>query len=374
MTDNKRYKLLKPTPELKIGDEFIYTMSNGSYAYFKDGNPNSKHWYFVENVENNSEWFELISIPSKEPEIGWFSPVEAYNEGFVMGVKHCEKYGTPNQKTDTVVEDNGGLPLPNDFYSGNIAMVDADGNKKPLSDLYHIKYTQSEVDAMMEANKPFWTDELVKEYGREFGYAGEPDIEQFKKDHTPTSTSAEWEILSYEFDNRIQIPNAEPYITFSNNFKDKQYSISRVKRISDGEVFSIGDKVRMIHLDFEIGKIDLVEIGGKNEIRITAKRTSGYTPPYVWLNPKMYCEEDAAQLIKLPLPKPTNVQPKKEWIQSDNLDNIYTDKTVTNNDDVACLSINGLKEYQRSNGFNCVDFFGERIINIQEIVKEKLKH
>ncbi len=28
-----------------------------------------------------------------------------------------------------------------------------------------------------------WTDELVKEYGREFGYAGEPDIEEFKKLH-----------------------------------------------------------------------------------------------------------------------------------------------------------------------------------------------
>jgi len=61
----KKYRLLKPTPELKIGDEFIYTMSSGSYAYFKDGNPNSKHWFFVENVENNSEWFELI--PESKP-------------------------------------------------------------------------------------------------------------------------------------------------------------------------------------------------------------------------------------------------------------------------------------------------------------------
>ena len=52
-----------------------------------------------------------------------------------------------------------------------------------------------------------------------------------------------WEILSYEFDNRIQIPNAEPYISLSNNFKDKQHTISRVKRLSDGVVFSVGDKV-----------------------------------------------------------------------------------------------------------------------------------
>ncbi len=42
---------------------------------------------------------------------------------------------------------------------------------------------------MSKDNQPVkfeWTDELVKEYGREFGYAGEPDIEEFKKSHSKT--------------------------------------------------------------------------------------------------------------------------------------------------------------------------------------------
>ena len=53
----------------------------------------------------------------------------------------------------------------------------------------------------------------------------------------------EWEMLSYEFNNRVYIPNTEPYIELSKGFKDKEYSIHSVKRLSDGEVFSLGDRV-----------------------------------------------------------------------------------------------------------------------------------
>jgi len=42
-------------------------------------------------------------------------------------------------------------------------------------------------------------------------------------------------------------------------------------------------------------------------------------------------------------------------------------------DNKPCLSLNDLKQYQRSNGFNCVDFFGERITKLQELVNQKLK-
>lgn len=31
--------------------------------------------------------------------------IEAFNDGFMMGVRHCEKYGLPSALNDTVVED-----------------------------------------------------------------------------------------------------------------------------------------------------------------------------------------------------------------------------------------------------------------------------
>ena len=56
---------------------------------------------------------------------------------------------TPSALNDTVVEGSGGIPLPDDFIeTNNLGFVGADGIKKPLTDLYEKKYTQSEVDAI----------------------------------------------------------------------------------------------------------------------------------------------------------------------------------------------------------------------------------
>lgn len=69
--ETKKYRLKRDTPESKTGDVYIYTKSCGSYAYFKDGNTATKHWYFVENVENNTEWFEEVVEPIEQDAFVW---------------------------------------------------------------------------------------------------------------------------------------------------------------------------------------------------------------------------------------------------------------------------------------------------------------
>ena len=71
-----------------------------------------------------------------------------------------------------------------------------------------------------------WTDELVKEYARSFGYAGEPCIEEFKKEHTFIQWDWQEEIEKcmkspyYLAINYLRV-NDEPFTTFLN---EKQFN------------------------------------------------------------------------------------------------------------------------------------------------------
>lgn len=190
----KRYRLLKELPDSKVGD--IYTWNDTFNHYYKEGNDYGGRWHST-YVENNPEWFEEV-LPVSEPvkvnelRCYGFDGQETMYQFSVVGCNHkalpltvvkdaVEKY----LNNDTVVEDSGGIPLPKDYVSnmGNLAMVDGEGNKRPLSDLYQLKYTQSEVDTIrkelediievqkvmlqLQSKQPtndnafVWTDELV---------------------------------------------------------------------------------------------------------------------------------------------------------------------------------------------------------------------
>jgi hypothetical protein len=88
-----------------------------------------------------------------------------------------------------------------------------------------------------------WTDELVKEVlRRTTSYVLESHwqetIEQFKASKLP---SKEYEILKMiDGDNWIHEPNAKGLVC---NAKDNNCKIYSVKRLRDGEIFTIGDKV-----------------------------------------------------------------------------------------------------------------------------------
>jgi len=52
-------------------------------------------WQMSEAACLNKDWFEeLVTEPSIVPETKYMNTIEAYNEGFQMGVNWCKKYGT----------------------------------------------------------------------------------------------------------------------------------------------------------------------------------------------------------------------------------------------------------------------------------------
>jgi hypothetical protein len=104
--------------------------------------------------------------------------------------------------------------------------------------------------------------------------------------YTTVKDKQEYEILSYEFDGRVQIPNIEPYIELSKNFKDKCHTISRVKRLPDNIIVEVG-KTKIKHNLYPEGllvkEIKLIKNEGYNweEIHVFA---GGRTFLLKWLN------------------------------------------------------------------------------------------
>lgn len=98
-----------------------------------------------------------------------------------------------------------------------------------------------------------WNDELVKEYGRQFGYAGEPDIEEFKRNHSKQLPigSKDYEILTAKSKNgdvHDYIPEGNEQGSTPCLKMEEPCTIHSVRRISDGEVLTVGSK------EFSYGK------------------------------------------------------------------------------------------------------------------------
>jgi hypothetical protein len=95
-----------------------------------------------------------------------------------------------------------------------------------------------------------WTDELVKQYAEVYRFSSSrTSIEQFKEDHQPKK---EYEILSYTFQKRVY--NKNNFGEFCCGFDapvqslllhpEDMKTIHSVKRLSDNEIFTVGDRVQ----------------------------------------------------------------------------------------------------------------------------------
>ncbi len=356
---NKKYKLLKDLPYAKKGA--IYNVdNNGNYVTMDViDNPIVNHdTLHKHTVENNPEWFELITEPSIQPEVvalPFLCESEKESEGSyarfsIQGPITNEQYESVRVAITNVlsgivvVEDKpfgGGelVRLLRDCVSstwGNTSLTETQllfdkflydrKLAKPTPQLinsfitdyvnrnvYDKKYSQSEVDAMMEDygkkcfdagrdrvggfwneqiknwqyksfydykvtlplqqktftaplslsehpkcknedNSFVWTDELVLEWSDHVrdifnnpnnNYCGkydgfDTDFKKWKQSKQPSTTvKPEWEIVDYGY-------------TQNNENKPEQRYINSVKRLSDGEVFSIGDMVDDGMLTLEI--------------------------------------------------------------------------------------------------------------------------
>jgi len=139
-----------------------------------------------------------------------------------------------------------------------------------------------------------WTDELILEFVR-FTMADSPtfqgryqDLEDFKASHQPKEQSKpekDWEIVEM-YNNRI---GRHKPITESDNWyscKDAKCTIHSVKRLSDGEVFSIGDSVCLNwYVPFDVKQpIERFEI--VNDRMVVHYGAGSYDLKYCMINPK----------------------------------------------------------------------------------------
>lgn len=241
---------------------------------------------------------------------------------------------------DTVVEDKGGIPLPKDLIStDNLHFVGADGIKKPLTDLYEKKYTQAQVDAIreeLEHQINFWKESNNSNYEsfKRVAYElralkkqyGQISLNPDNKAYTGKDSKVDWEIVSFKNDSQedvILTRGADGYFRLKPHHGGSQeslllsmsnMSIHSVKRLSDNEVFTIGDKV----YETITGK------GGLWEIKeFSLKDTRCFT-----------CGININNIQKISTSS-------KEWTPEPPA------KTVTDNTDVACLSLNDVWETLR---------------------------
>lgn len=97
-----------------------------------------------------------------------------------------------------------------------------------------------------------WTDELVQQFAKEYrASSSRVSIDMFKKYQNPKEYNKDWEILSYKVGDIVYEKYAagifvkqhpEVYET-EEHLLSKNAMINSIRRLSDGEVFSIGDEV-----------------------------------------------------------------------------------------------------------------------------------
>jgi hypothetical protein len=132
-----------------------------------------------------------------------------------------------------------------------------------------------------------WTEDLIQEYGRQVSYAavsagrplGDIDLnhifDDFKASKQPKQ---EWEILEgYDPDIPSVKPHkwqTDPHIPFG-NCEENKCNILSVKRLSDGEVFTIGDVIGVAHQPELMLPIARFEIGYDNEMRTISSKETG---------------------------------------------------------------------------------------------------
>lgn len=163
-----------------------------------------------------------------------------------------------------------------------------------------------------------------------------------KEPEPPSNKDKDWRIISVLDDNGDELCFPSDDI-ISEVLKRNGERIQSVQRISDGIVFSIGDKVGNTKPNPDV-KYNTIE-------KFTINNGEIYINDHYVGRPDRLIDT----WIKL---TPTN-NPTEE-----------TDKAVTNNDDVACLSLNDLRELDHAGNGEVIMLTSKKIL---ELVKSKLK-
>ena len=231
----KKYKLLKDLPNVKSGVIFN-PVSALAYATIGVGKWHIE--YCNEIIENNPEWFQEV-LPVSEPvkdriEVKDISFQQEDNSGYFYYVV----------KTSGYINHTQGIPLMKSAIESALN------------------------DTVVEDNAFVWTDELVKEF-HEF-YKAYPNnmylrinkvLQDFKqsKQSSPMPTNKEWEIVSLHHKNdsinKLILSDKKDCYYWSGGELNKNpinidyvlstndFIIHSVRRFSDMEVFSVGDKI-----------------------------------------------------------------------------------------------------------------------------------
>lgn len=322
---SKQYKLKKSFPTLPSDWEVGMILGQGDRGDFGDYSPCAGNYTAVylspQIVEKSKEYFEEVPVP-------------VLSEKVKVGKMSCHEQGSMGY---------GDLKWTLQFRTNKHIHYD---NAVKLCNVLE--------SALNNDDNTFWTDELVREYANEFLHEKvnrltPKGIDHFKQskqsEPLPSDTvSKEWEIVSYIGNSTKMIYTLvndewcppDGYVPFPNNKQGIEQSgceIHSVKRLSDNEVFCVGEMVDNFKVKDEIVRL---AIFGGNMI-CDFKKSSPCNISYI---------------KKLP--------PKEK--------EVVTDNTVTNNNDVQVpLSFNEI-----------IKAVGERIMKydqeqLKKLIAEKLK-
>lgn len=216
--DKPVYKLLKDLPDVKAGA--IFEMGQALDAYYltsdKTGTKYNCYCYPTEFVENANDWFQLQQPTEEQPK-----RIEVTN-------LRSEKIYADPRCTDSVMHFDTNIRVPEKKYEAVKKAIETvlnggvevciPSDAKDI-EVFHIRENEAYIGFKI-SNGNFHFIQV-----------------QYNPRKNPQSVEdkekVDWEIKGYEFDNRIYIPNAEPYIYLSENFKSKEYKIHSVLRKSD---------------------------------------------------------------------------------------------------------------------------------------------
>jgi len=129
-----------------------------------------------------------------------------------------------------------------------------------------------------------WDDDLVMQFilaeaeGANKNDRWPDRIEHFKKSHTPKEEKKDWEIVEYNYAGNIFIRNGGYFhcnkmatSMTEGQLKELNCLIHSVKRLSDGEVFTVGDVIKF-HSGVNDGEIERFEVDAFDNNSITAYR------------------------------------------------------------------------------------------------------
>ncbi len=315
MNKNTVYILQKDFPDAYVGTEFTWDEDYGGYVYVDKTGSEDGCLMFSRNVENNPEWFKpkeevneskpiepirhvynSLEFETNDGEKLWLCMRDSgyeikyketwweFKKGEVLArankpsvsrIKspYKDKNGNQIYSGDTVKGVNKHIGQSEVFFGYGVwqpfdYLNDYDGSN------YEIVAPEKLSTANTEQFQ--WTNELVMEFvnfhdeQKGIHWLSE-DIEKFKQSKSKKE-EPQWEILSVFDDDKNPIYNPSKNI-IDVTLKYNGERIHSVKRLSDGEVFSVGDVIK-VHTD--IKPIVSFELKNNKQIWCSIDNAKGY--------------------------------------------------------------------------------------------------